>query len=804
MRQFYHIPILIFFCFWSLSSKSQVAVSDTGTIQQIIQSLVSEGVVISNISLNCPSGAFGTFADTTNTLNIENGLLLTSGSIFDVPGPNDQPGAGTNNGAPGDSDLAGLVPGLTTFDACFVEFDVTPSSDTLSFNYVFASEEYLEFVNAGVNDVFGFFISGPGITGKQNIAIVPGTANTPVSIDNVNNVVNSAFYIDNGDGSTPAANPNLQYDGYTTVLQARTPVIPCQTYTLKLAVSDVGDSILDSGVFIEKGSLGSFGAKIEPSSAYARFEYAVEGCNNGKFLFIRTIERSFPVSLRWQLGGTAQNGIDYTDINGNLVTDRDTIPAFQDTLELIIVPLADTVNDPLETIVLTLFDPCDDTTSVPSGDSVVLLIRENFVYNAGEDDSVCVGEFVELNSNFFASDSVFWFPPDGLNCTNCPNPLASPNTTTTYTILVQDSITQCQAIDSVQVRVFNFPDPRPISFSDSAFTICTSSIINVSMNVLPDSTYSSLIYRWDSTTAFVSQPDSSLSAFRVFSSRYFPFEVVNENNCLVRDSVFITVFPRSEILMPNRPLICFGSEYLIIPEVSTFPGISYSYKWNPASPRASENQILNPQSKNTIVRPDENGRTSYELIVDNGVCEANEIFDIEMEDDIIVDFTYEDLGEFPLAPIEVIFENQTFSSFQYDFLWSIKNNATGEVIDTFRSEELTYLFDNPGVYDIELLAIDKELFCERSLFFTEKINGIIRPNVITPNGDGLNDQFEIQAPPSQIWSIQIFNRWGREVYSNDAYQNNWSAEGLNSGQYFYEIRLKDSDLRYKGWIEVLK
>ncbi|QNL21496.1 gliding motility-associated C-terminal domain-containing protein [Hyphobacterium sp. CCMP332] len=797
--------ILVVFLTFGVT-KAQVSVSDTGSIQQIVQSLVSEGVVVQNINLNCPSGAYGTFADTTNTLNIPNGLILTSGSIFDAPGPNDAPGSGTDNFSPGDPSLDSLIlsTGANTQDACFVEFDVIPSSDTLQFNYVFSSEEYLEFVNAGFNDVFGFFISGPGISGNKNIAIIPGTVNTPVSIDNVNNVSNSAFYVDNGDGTTPALNPNLQYDGFTTVLTAKTPVIPCQTYRLKLAVADVGDGILDSGVFIEKGSLGSFGARILPKSVYTRFEYGVEGCNNGKFVFIRTIEPSFPVPLRWDLGGTAQNGIDFVDLNGNPVGDRDTIPAFVDSIELFIVPIDDTIVDPLETIVLTLFDPCDDTTSVPTGDSVTLLIRETFVYDAGPDDSVCVGEAVELNSNFLDSDSIVWSPGNSLSCNICPNPFASPQITTNYIVQVQDSVTKCLALDSVEVRVFNFPLANPVSFSDSAFTVCNGAPIAVDLNVVPDSTYNSLIYSWDSTTALVLSPDSSRTVLRTSVDRYFPFEITNEKECTSRDSILITVFPKTDIFLEDIPDLCFGDEIFIEPDLITFPEYSYSYEWIPIGSDANPEDISNPNAASSTIKPQGSGDPSYEYIVSNGVCNDAILIEFEVKEEIEVDYIYEDLGEFPLAPIEVNFENNTFLMFRYNYQWKIFNAEINVLIDSFESENLDYIFNYPGQYRIELQAKDDLFGCENSISFTEEINGVIRPNVITPNGDGFNDFFEIQAPPSQVWEISIYNRWGHKVFSSENYKNEWAAENLNSGDYFYEMRLSESDLRYKGWVKVLK
>ena len=136
-----------------------------------------------------------------------------------------------------------------------------PSGNSLEFSYVFASEEYNEYVCSQFNDVFGFFVNG-GEYSNENIALIPGTdPPIPVSINNVNNgtvgsngeagncsdlqLANSAFYVDNADGT------NIEYDGYTTTLTAVIAVVPGTEYTIKLAIADAGDGALDSGVFLE-------------------------------------------------------------------------------------------------------------------------------------------------------------------------------------------------------------------------------------------------------------------------------------------------------------------------------------------------------------------------------------------------------------------------------------------------------------------------------------------------------------------------------------------------------------------------
>ena len=164
------------------------------------------------------------------------------------------------------------------------------------FEFVFGSEEYLEWVNSGFNDVFGFFISGPGITGPfsspigfpngaVNIALVPGTV-TPITINNINNVTNPGFYIDNGTGNcfAPPFDPQCtdttvtQYDGFTVVMTASIGgLIPCSTYHLKLAVADAGDDQLDSGIFLKAGSITASNIEVSTTTSIGNaFLNAVE------------------------------------------------------------------------------------------------------------------------------------------------------------------------------------------------------------------------------------------------------------------------------------------------------------------------------------------------------------------------------------------------------------------------------------------------------------------------------------------------------------------------------------------------
>lgn len=219
--------------------------SSTLTPQQLVQYLLGGGIQISNVTFKGVNSSAGTFSGGTGILAFENGIILSTGSIHNIIGPNSYKGISANNGLPGDSDLNNLIPGHSTYDATVLEFDFIPTTDQITFQYQFASDEYNEYVDSSFTDVFGCFING------QNIALIPGTT-TPVSIKNVNLNNNSTYYINNETGSL-----NTEMDGLTVKLTAKAVVIPSATNHIKLAIADAGDYVWDSNVLIKAESFVS-------------------------------------------------------------------------------------------------------------------------------------------------------------------------------------------------------------------------------------------------------------------------------------------------------------------------------------------------------------------------------------------------------------------------------------------------------------------------------------------------------------------------------------------------------------------
>ncbi len=252
--------------------------------------LLGGGVYVFNAKYANMSGAIsvpgiGTFqSNGFGGLSMQNGILMTTGDISLAVGPNDQDGASTTgNSNYSDPEMAPVasdeVNGCSTLD-----FDFVSLSNSVSFNYCFASEEYPEYVCSQYNDVFAFFLTGPDPeTGEEvtrNIAIIPGTDalvenGIAVAINSVNPGVAgtyggngsgcyynyTSYYVDNSttDGSVVEG---VQYDGYTSKLAASAAILPCVVYHMHISVCNVGDNSYDSGVFLEGGSFAAPSAAI--------------------------------------------------------------------------------------------------------------------------------------------------------------------------------------------------------------------------------------------------------------------------------------------------------------------------------------------------------------------------------------------------------------------------------------------------------------------------------------------------------------------------------------------------------------
>ncbi len=315
-------------------------------------------------------------------VGITEGIVLSTGEISEVAGPNDNSFTSSSFFSPGDADLDALLfnPSnpiqLTTNDAAVIEFDFIPIENSISFNFVFASEEYPEFVCGNFSDAIGFFLSGPGIVGSVNLAVVPGTT-TPVNISSINSGMagssfdvsncaaldNDALYVDNASGAA------VELDGFTTVLTATSGVVPCETYHLKIAIADAGDTSIDSALFLEANSFnaGTSSSNFSLVNLSAVNPQVGETCGEGQFLFERvSTDTTEPLTVSFMVGGTATYAVDYEAFATSI-----TIPAGEASTTLVVTPIADTSTEGNETISLSLADAFCICTAPPSSSLIL-------------------------------------------------------------------------------------------------------------------------------------------------------------------------------------------------------------------------------------------------------------------------------------------------------------------------------------------------------------------------------------------------------------------------------------------------
>ena len=258
MAKKFLFPVLIALILGLVSpAYAQLVVTDTTgsvTPDDLAQSLAGAGVTISNVTFTGNAQAAGSFTGGNGIIGFPDGIILSSGMATSVVGPNDVGNVTTDFAGAGDADLDPLTGGAgATQDAAVLEFDFVPQGSTVSFLYVFSSDEYNEYVNSEFNDVFAFFVNG------TNCALVGGD---PVSINTINNgnpfgtppILHPELYINN-DLDDGGATLDTQMDGLTEVLTCQANVNSGATNHMKLAIADVSDGILDANVFIQAGSL---------------------------------------------------------------------------------------------------------------------------------------------------------------------------------------------------------------------------------------------------------------------------------------------------------------------------------------------------------------------------------------------------------------------------------------------------------------------------------------------------------------------------------------------------------------------
>jgi gliding motility-associated-like protein len=405
MKNFFKACIASLLCIflgWPNNSNAQIEIQQVDAETLINDILAGPGVQIFNVTTTGNAIQWGSFNNGTSVdLSLNRGIMMTTGSIPEqIP---DMNGPATNfmstgvlGGVQNDADLNAILQSFGvnqgTRDVAVIEFDFIPAGQFIKFNYIFGSEEYNEFVCDQFFDVFGFFLSGPGINGpflgnSVNLAIVPETnPPLPVGINTINNGVNGSgdqfcppnglanaqYFVDNVNSNVFAI------DGYTRTLVAEANVECNQIYHIRLVLADGFDNIYDSFVFLEAESFES-NVPTLTSSNLLPDSSIVEGCSPAILTFTRTdIDSALAIPIN--LGGTAINGEDYTGVPDTLF-----FQPGESTITVELQAIQDNLDEPVETVIIsfTFINECGNDIEIVE----IIKIRDEYQLEVSSSDS---------------------------------------------------------------------------------------------------------------------------------------------------------------------------------------------------------------------------------------------------------------------------------------------------------------------------------------------------------------------------------------------------------------------------------
>ncbi len=252
------------------NSVAQILVTNTTqyTPSELVNTVLVNSPCISVSNITSATGAgtdgIGYFTNTNPNFPIESGIVLSTGSVASIPGPNDSTISGGGTSWPGDAELQQVLnPYMSnSVNATKLEFDFIAQNNFFSFNFLFASEEYGTY-QCSFSDGFAFLLTDLETGVKTNLAVVPGTS-SPISVVTIrdsayNGGCNSQNpeYFDAFFGGSAAADSATDFNGQTVLMTASATIIPNHPYHIKIVISDNMDATYDSAVFIEAGSFNT-------------------------------------------------------------------------------------------------------------------------------------------------------------------------------------------------------------------------------------------------------------------------------------------------------------------------------------------------------------------------------------------------------------------------------------------------------------------------------------------------------------------------------------------------------------------
>ncbi|EDP71925.1 hypothetical protein FBALC1_12527 [Flavobacteriales bacterium ALC-1] len=765
--------LVVTFLFSLLNYAQNISVdSQTYTPQQLIEDILIdsdciENVVVTNVSggdFNGTDLSYGFFDASGTSFPFQSGLVLSTGRLQNVPGPNNNLSDDDAPNWAGDTDLENVLNESNTFNATILEFDFTSVASQISFRYLFASEEYQENNPNSCNfsDLFGFLIRPTaGQNQYENIALIPDT-NIPVKATTVTPGVpgscppqNETYF-----GNYNGTNAPINFNGQTAVLTATANVIPNTSYHVKLVIADEQNFRYDSAVFLEAASF-QLSTNLGPNRLIATANSLCEG----ETLELSANQTGLP-SYDWFKDGvlvestpsgctncgtytvtepgtyTVEVGLANGCISyGEIVIESSPLPVGYDS----ILVECDLNQDGLTTY--NLFDATSDLTN--NDNSIVI---SDFFLNEAD---ARVNENAIMNASSFQNEFPFQ---------------------TIFTRIVNAA--NCFTIAELELQtsnnILNIPDLETCDgITIDGYADFTLNDIEVSIqNQIPTGAlFSYYATEEDAFNDTNMLPNTYENATVNFQTLFVKVE--NNNQCFSISTVNLVVLYTPVLEVDETVFYCTDT----FPETITLNGgilndlpNNYYYEWLYNGVTTDVNTSFNEVNETgtyTVIITDPNGCSASRTITVNPSSSAT-IESVSVE------------GIYPNNTITI----NVLGDGDYEYALDNSNGFYQE----------SHMFSSiPGGF--HTVFVRDTNGCKT---IDETISVLGFPSFFTPNGDTQNDIWQVVGSNTQfnlIETVQIFNRYGKLITEQTTTSSGWdgslNGKDLPSDDYWFVAKFLD-------------
>ncbi|MEL7120318.1 MAG: choice-of-anchor L domain-containing protein, partial [Bacteroidota bacterium] len=819
-------------------------VSKSYSVETLVKDIFIRGACknVTNIQPIGSVDGIGYFSNGSDVLNIEDGLIFSTGFIESAVGPNSSTQTGEDlTQQKGDKDL-NLIAREDVLDPVGIEFDFVPIDSFVTFRYVFASEEYCEFVGSRYNDVFGFFVSGPGLDGNfsnksVNVALIPGTSEF-VAINSVNHLNNKQYYVGNEKENdafdcefpyTPSPYEKLiEYDGFTTVLTSELKLIPCETYHIRLVIADRGDQYYDSAVFLEAGSFYMGGAAEITAHGPNNGDVITEGCSDGYFKLSKLVDaeldESFPVSVKVSPKSTAKEGEDFEFIPRDYI-----IPAGDSAIYIPVNAFFDNESEAFDTLILELDYPCEcleDEAFLVFADPPLLQVDL-------EDQKSCPGDSLDLIPNVIGGNGSYSYLWNTGDTTSQIRVLADEEKS--YQLTISDDCSQ-ELVRTMRLEV----EEAGTASINGNIEICPGEAASLEVRFIGEAPFSFSYSNGNGSTGSFSglRADQNPFYFEVTEEGIYELTQFSDSRCSgftlgqatvtsSRVNVNIEVTPASchdtddgkivvDVITGNEPYEfewfkegasiqpgAFFSKGMYTLEITDRNDCTTTYNIEVPGPDAISEVTYDCSLIDyplTILSA-QGGTPPYTYSVDGNTFKDSRLFE-ELESVKLYDLQIKDARgcifeqAFTLPPRRKDFvrypevEYLKFGEEKELTPVLLINEAIISRVNWFPSTQL----DCGTCLEPTITALENQTY---QIFVTNNFGCLdtsvvivevepriqsYAPTAFSPDRDGINDRFVIYADEKQVQlikSLQIYDRWGNLVFSNTDFPPNSEMDGWN-------------------------